>query len=183
MKFKVGDKVRYLNSNMKVVKVFPQAARPYVIQSLDESHEFYCFEDNLELIQPEVQNPIPGKFYRTRCGDKLRFLIKGIKEYVYEDEDGIILSYVTPIKYSEYSPDREMLNDIVGEWTDEIVLPVVEVKRWAIVLTIDSVGHKRGEVMTTCADKQFLEDSFKQDLKLGVVALIELTGTLPERKI
>lgn len=170
MKFKVGDRVKYVNGNGgeyfgSVISVHESLTNPYGVRLDNGYTEFYSDTDLLELIQPEVQEPVPGKFYkRAGNGEKLKFLMKA-KYWLYEAEDGHILKYNPP-------PTLE-------PWVDEVVLPAVEIKRWAIVCVEDGITYGRGKVIAEFDTKTRAESYGATGEYLEIV---ELTGTLPERK-
>jgi len=121
--------------------------------------------------------PVPGQYYRTKGGDKFKFLAKGIRLWIYEDKDG----YIALFKSTAYNfISMSSTNDIIAPWTDP--LPAVEIKRWAVVL--DTRSQYRGAVDRTF---ESLEEATRQlngyYKDKPYYTLVELVGTLPSREV
>lgn len=186
-KFKAGDRVKFNSLIWKVqgtgmiTAVDKECtANPPLLYGVREDYgnkRWWCREDEVELIQPEAEEPVPGKFYRTNAGKKVLCVGK--------DKYGAFI-------YQEETDNFEQHLLIVGEWVDEVVLPAVEVKQWAVVQREDKRieygydgGHtdegfkdfKRGDIIKCSSDKEYLKRHLKADEEI-----VELTGTLPEYK-
>ena len=212
MKFKVGDKVERKNCGVHdtgtVELVMDKSlSHPYEVRFVGGIGVRWSREDELELVegdrvQPEVKlgpvdsfaawtgkstpaqkEPIPGKFYRTRGGDKTLYV--GKNRYglsIYENSSGEYMHYRTP---TQYYVSVINIDDIVGEWVDEVVLPAVEIKRWSLICNEDYKHWKRGEFRFADNSIQEIEKVLnvyveKEERKYWEI--VELTGTLPERK-
>ena len=191
MKFKVGDRVKFnmiitgVDGVGKVVRVDAGCAAipplPYYIRDDNDFNWWWCREDELELVEaakePAQKEPIPGKFYRTRGGLKLLYVGMGnLDKFVYQEEGGYFKNYVLPFNY--FDDCSESAGDIVGEWTEETKLPAVEIKRWAVVNKDGSDvfaglfrSKTKADVMLSTLDKS---EQYE---------IVELIGTLPERKL
>ena len=175
MKFKVGDRVIHRGEDIGWIgKIDAYRSYPYFVEFREEHR--WCMEYELELIQPEATSlppdPIPGNYYRTRDGDKIHFVgqtKRGV--YLYDDIDGDIREYARPFQYWTDDSDNY---DIVAPWTDEAVLPAVEIKRWAVISRKDSFILK---YYTSLVEAKVGLSGLKGDYEI-----VELVGVLPERK-
>jgi hypothetical protein len=159
---------------------------PFIVQW--DKQQRGCFTaEELELIQPEVQEPVPGKFYRTREGNKLMFVGKTLKnKYLYDSKKDGLWVFDTRTTVNKDSPFR---CDIVGEWVDSPesqVLPAMEIKRWSLICNKDYGRWKRGEFRFADNSIQEIEKVLnvyveKEERKYWEI--VELVGTLPERKV
>lgn len=185
MKFKVGDRVKYFSDSVlgEVKEVNPTSNFPFIVNWEDGSYGSYSNTARLELIQPEPQEPLPGKFYRTRDGDKVFYVGKSKNDYfIYQEADGEYEEYAHPFKYL-FDADDTSCMDIVGEWTEETKLPSLEIKRWAVVFAKDAKEGKRGEslsIHTNVNSAHIFLNKLGEDM--FDCEIVELTGTLPERK-
>lgn len=133
MKFKVGDRVKWKNYNeVGVIEVVQDTIRlPYKVRFPSDNSMAWFKADDLELVQPEVSlpeaankepvvgEPIPGKFYRTRSGNKVLYVGRSmLSQYIYDTSEGI-KRYATACTMGKDGYKSEL--DIVGEWTDEKV--------------------------------------------------------------
>lgn len=59
----------------------------------------------------------------------------------------------------------------------------MEIKRWAVVSKDSSNGYKRGEVPWSVSSKEAAEEELKKWFNSDDFEIVELTGTLPERKV
>lgn len=187
MKFKVGDRVKTLKGKeLGTVDYIQDNEYPYVVK-WDKGMSSGYMDNELELIQTEAQEPIPGKFYRTRGGLKLLYVGMGnLDRFVYQEEDGYFNNYVLPFNY--FDDRSESALDIVGEWVDspesqieEVTLPAMEIKRWAVVFTKDGKFIRRGDVVCICSS--FVDAVHRAAECEEHVEIVELIGTLPERKV
>lgn len=138
-------------------------------------------ETEISLTEP-AKEPVPGRFYRTRDGSKFKFLMKATKSYLYESQtrcygepEFFVYEFERP--YHRYLDGKTYDEDIVGEWTEAITLPSLEIKRWAVVCNEKGPGMDRGEVV--CIFPSY--ERAHNHCGLGS-EIVELTGTLPERK-
>lgn len=193
-KFKVGDRVRrvseyhdevYLGT---IIDINSQPSYKYLVKWDTEQYSAWT-ADELVPIQPEVQEPvvegpIPGKFYRTRGGDKVFYIGKDNYGYcIYQGINGEYLRYQTAYLYYDKTTD---INDVVGKWVDTSlsqVLPAMEVKSWGLVVTTEWAHRPRGFVYSAANDTTCFYQVYAKEIKEGVFKIVELTGTLPERKI
>jgi hypothetical protein len=173
MKFKVGDRVKYLDAIVTIKEVTIQDPLPYLVGYIP-GHEWRCSEVDIELIQPEApkapdpKGPIPGKFYRTRDGEKIMFVGLAIDgEYFYQDTSLEIRGYSLPFTYTDDGFTDG--SDIVGEWVD--VLPAAEIKRWAIFSRKDNYVLKYFDSEADAKNAQLV----------GNLEVVELVGILPPR--
>jgi hypothetical protein len=138
--------------------------------------EFDLVEEYTEPTDNEVTHfePIPGKYYRTEDGSKVFYVGKDKYNFdVYQKSLGEYLKYTDGTTCCKTSD----LN-IASEWVDEVILPAVEIKRWAIVRTTPYKGLWRGYVRSVGDNKKTLESDKQEDEEI-----VELTGTLQERKV
>jgi hypothetical protein len=179
-KFKVGDRVKYFSDSVlgEVKEVNPTSKFPFIVNWEGGSYGSYSNTARLELVQPEEQEPVPGRFYRTVGGDKAFYIgVDKHKNHLYEI-DGEYRKYLDST--TSCSASRF---DIVGEWVEEVVLPAIEIKRWAVIFAKDTDEGKRGEFLsihTNVNSAQTFLDKLGTD-KINF-EIVEFTGTLPERK-
>lgn len=183
MKFRAGQVWKnVLGEEWTISSVVNDIDNPFPVYALnsqqatrtftEDGHVFFNegadYLDLVELVkEPEPEGPIPGKFYkRAGNGEKVKFLMKA-QYWLYETENGGIFRY-------EQAPT-------LAPWEDS--LPAVEIKRWAVIFAKDTKEGKRGESLSIHTNVNrahtFLnklgEDIFDYEI-------VELTGTLPERK-
>lgn len=179
MKFKVGDRVKCPWGDGIVGRVDSNCDRDpplqyYVAHGLGAGwHE----ESELTQVQPEPQEPVPGKFYRTREGCKALYIGRSSNgSYVYE-YDGYLRQHQLPYQFRAEA-GYTCMADIVGEWVD--VLPTVEIKQWVVV---DNQSKSRGIVWSVHDSRENAERSITSHEKpTDYFEIVELTGVLPERK-
>ena len=192
MKFKVGDRVKY-NGNVGHITDISLGA-----EDLYRVNGFWSREEYLELIQEKdplfqgawlripkfpypLKEPVPGKFYKTRFGLKLLYVGMGnLDRFVYQEEDGYVKQYVLPFHY--FDDRSESALDIVGEWMEETKLPSLEIKRWVVVLDNNFKEIKRGEVIGSYSSYDNAKTAIGWKNEDATYEIVELTGTLPERK-
>lgn len=186
MKFKVGDRVKHrLNGNSGMVEVVISEENYPITVYWDNRVAGLYKEDELELIQPKPQEPVPGKFYRTVNGQKLKYITETARYYLYEETNTQeLFKYNTPFVYNT-NGDADW--GIVGEWVDEVTLPAVKIKQWAVVYSKfvpDIVSRNRGEIFTIFTSPEGHKAAADILLQYPNIPLeiVELTGTLPERK-
>lgn len=185
MKFKVGDRVKFWRRYVGTITYIERNVLGKMIYRLDgkELNGVIASEYDLELVQPEAQEPVPGRFYRTNNGDKIFYVGKSKNDYfIYQRSDGEYEEYAHPFKYL-FDDDDKSYMDIVGEWVDEVTLPAVEIKRWAVVFAKDTKEGKRGEslsIHTNVNSAHIFLNKLGEDM--FDCEIVELTGTLPERK-
>ncbi len=184
MKFKVGDRVKCPWGDGIVDRVAPDYDRDPPLSYYVKHGRGAGWHEGaeLELVQSEVaKEPVPGKFYRTRGGDKVFYVGNSLNNsFVYQGaDDGIFVPYDLPFRYTddEFTGDR----DVVGEWAEETKLPSLEIKRWAIITAVDDKWHPRGRVIDVCASHDKALDIVKEyetDLEI-----VELTGVIPGKVV
>jgi hypothetical protein len=198
LKLKVGDRVRWIGPSKEkepeyigvILAITKDRDYPVKVKWDNGIIGQYTLGAPIELVQPEVslpdvaKGPIPGKYYRTRSNYKLKFIAKASSCYLYEHEDAYdgfnIYEFDGPYRYTSA---YENVNDIVGEWVDEVTLPEVLIKRWAVVLSKDNdKGYSRGNIYEICDSAEDAETCLINWDDSGH-EIVELTGTLPERKV
>ena len=187
MKFKVGDRVKHpkYSDEGKIEHIVEGGIYSLIVKWDDQSRAAYK-EIELELVQPEAakepdpKGPIPGKYYRTKGGDKAFYIGIDVHKFHLYEIDGEYYRYLDLIT----SCDDSQFN-IIGEWTEETKLPSLEIKRWSLICNEDYKHWKRGEFRFADNSVQEIEKVLnvyveKEERKYWEI--VELTGTLPERK-
>jgi hypothetical protein len=189
-RFKVGDRVKHKHwgdgTVIKVKEIWAGLGTVgvYTIDYGTDPGIRVSLEENLELIQPETQEPVPGRFYRTKGGSKMQYVGKAGDIWVYCDTAYVqksLVKYDEPYKYISGDP---WPFDIVGELVD--VLPAMEIKRWSLICNEDYKHWKRGEFRFADNSVQEIEkvlNVYVEKEERGYWEIVELTGTLAARKV
>ena len=190
MKFKVGDKVT-INANGQR-KYENDEANPYdevgmvinlslgrVIVQWSQLENSYQASD-LDFAPNE---PTPGKYYRTHGGHRLKYLMKGSRYFIYEGHDGYTHDYETALQHLA-TDDATASRSIAGEWIDKVILPPMQVTRWAILLKADTLsGYKRGEYISGYDTKEDAEQDLQGWDSKDLYEIVEMMGILPQVEI
>lgn len=128
---------------------------------------------------------------KFKVGDRVKCLnSKGLKFGVItaSQESGVTgrtWYIVQPASNSEWCNESEL--ELIQEWVDEVTLPAVKIKQWAVVYSKfvpDIVSRNRGEIFTIFTSPEGHKAAADILLQYPNIPLeiVELTGTLPERK-